>query len=548
MGSAFCQNKLPFTKGFDMLRLFESSSDNLPDMNKYDEEDFACLKSMGVDIIRLPVHFEQVMEPKNTGKVNDFVLEKLDQVCDWAEKYEIYLVIDNHSFNELDLQGNVTTKTYKSHLQALWPQIAQRYKNRSKYIIYEILNEPPENLSTSWYKMQNEIIDLIRQYDPKRTIVVTCANWSDEDEIIKMKPYKDDNLIYTFHFYEPGIFTTQGTEWGYGGDIKNLEGIPFPYEKSRLPNLNGNTKEYIKNYIKNEYPKEGTVQYINKQLKNVATWAKKNNVRVWAGEMGAATWINTEDRLAWINTTVAAFKANDIPYCVWGIDGDTGILKTAEPTMVFPDDINQEVLEAYGFTMPDKTIVAKTNTLFKEFPQKPYVVYDGITGKMTSGFSSYGNVKNTTDNSEHGYCIKMSWPSKDSGCRIQQLPALLTSKIAENNKSLSISLSVKFTNTNQEFKFYLVDSDGGEAQLPWRKVFVVKASDYKVGEWTTVEIPVSQFSDSRGAWTDKDGGKWFDLPCQFDWSRFEGLWLDFSDNSGKSNGDVYIDDIVIKKK
>ena len=98
------------------------------------------------------------------------------------------------------------------------------------------------------------------------------------------------------------------------------------------------------------------------------------------------------------------------------------------------------------------------------------------------------------------------------------------------------------------FKFYLVDSDGGEAQLPWRKIFVVKASDYKVGEWTTIEIPISQFTDSRGTWTDKNGGKWFDLPCQFDWSRFEGLWFEFGDESGKMTGDIYIDDIVIKQK
>ncbi|MBO4706139.1 MAG: glycoside hydrolase family 5 protein [Spirochaetaceae bacterium] len=539
---------MPFTKGFDMLKWFEPLPGSLPDLNKYDEADFVCLKSMGVDIIRLPVHFELLMEPKNIGKVNDIIFEKLDQVCDWAEKYQIYLVIDNHSFNEMEIQNKVTLETYKTHLQALWPQIAERYKNRSEYIIYEILNEPPDNLSNSWYKIQKETIDLIRQYDSKRTIVVTCANWSNPDNLVKMKPYEDQNLIYTFHFYDPGPFTTQGTEWGGGGDTIDLKGLPFPYDKSRVPKLNNNFKEWVRSYIKNEYPKEGTVKYINDRIKKVASWAKKNNVRIWAGEMGAAVWINPTDRFAWINATVAAFKENNIPYCVWGLDDDTGILKTADATMVFPDDINTEALEAYGFTMPDESIVAKTNQVLRDFPQKPYLIYDGITGKGNSRYYLYGDINNATDDSEHGYCIKMSWPSENSGCRIPQLPALLTSKIAENNKSLSISLSVKFTNTNQEFKFYLVDSDGGEAQLPWRKVFVVKASDYKVGEWTTVEIPVSQFSDSRGAWTDKDGGKWFDLPCQFDWSRFEGLWLEFSDYSGKINGDVYIDDIVIKKK
>ena len=85
-----------------MLTFFESwQAGNLPDLNKYDETDFAMLKSMGVDIIRLPIHFANLMEPVNTGKVYDIVFEKLDQVCDWAEKYQIYLVIDNHSFNSI---------------------------------------------------------------------------------------------------------------------------------------------------------------------------------------------------------------------------------------------------------------------------------------------------------------------------------------------------------------------------------------------------------------------------------------------------------------
>ena len=100
MFAAFAQEKLPFTKGINMLRFFETwNKGDLPNLYKHDEADFACLKSMGVEAIRLTVHFELLMEPYNTGTIYDFVLVKLDQVCDWAEKYQIYLIIDNHAFN-----------------------------------------------------------------------------------------------------------------------------------------------------------------------------------------------------------------------------------------------------------------------------------------------------------------------------------------------------------------------------------------------------------------------------------------------------------------
>ena len=116
--SAFCQNNLSFSKGIDMLTFFESwQAGSLPNLNKYDETDFAMLKSMGVEIIRLPIHFANLMEPYSTGKVYDIVFEKLDEVCDWAEKYQIYLVIDDHSFNSQEKKIRLMQKHIKNILK-----------------------------------------------------------------------------------------------------------------------------------------------------------------------------------------------------------------------------------------------------------------------------------------------------------------------------------------------------------------------------------------------------------------------------------------------
>ena len=225
-----------------MLTFFESwRAGDLPNLNKYDETDFALLKSMGAEIIRLPIHFENFMEPAYTGKVYDIVFEKLDQVCDWAEKYQIYLVIDDHSYNGENWANNPPPiKDYKKHLEAVWSQVAERYKDRSEYIIYEIANEPMGNqeFNSKWVKVQQEIIDVIRTYDTKHTIVVSGADFSSIDALVKMKPYKDPNLIYTFHFYEPFVFTHQSATW-VGAEFIDLEGVPFQYDRKRFPKLRG---------------------------------------------------------------------------------------------------------------------------------------------------------------------------------------------------------------------------------------------------------------------------------------------------------------------
>lgn len=542
---AFCQNNLSFSKGIDMLTFFESwQAGNLPDLNKYDETDFAMLKSMGVEIIRLPIHFANLMEPANTGKVYDIVFEKLDEVCDWAEKYQIYLVIDDHSFNSQEEQKNPPdAKAYKEHLEALWPQIAQRYKDRSEYIIYEIVNEPMGNgdIPAKWYKIQQDMINLIRKYDTNRAIVVTSPNWSSIDTLVKMKPYKDPNLIYTFHFYEPGLFCTQGTTWSAGTDVKN---VPFPYDKSRASEIQYSDKnEWAKGEFSAEgnYQRQGNAKWVNQRIKQAADWGKKNKVRVWAGEMGAAYWINKTDRLAWINAAVAAFKANNIPYCSWGIDGDTGFLKTG--TGLFPDDIDKDALEAYGFKMPDENLVAKKKASYNDFPQKPYIVFDGICGK--GSYMPFGRWKTTSvkGDDDHQYCEK-TLDLQDASLRIY-LPKQIISKVAANRNELVLSFSVKFTDAKQDFALHLVDTDG-EAELPpWRKTAYIKASDNKVGEWVTVKIPLSQLKED-GAYSFKSQ-KWFDSKGEFDWNRLECVYFDFYHETSQK-GDIYIDDVVIKSK
>ena len=538
---------LPFTKGVNMLTYFETwTKGELPSLSKHNEKNFACLKNMGVNVIRLPIHFENLMEPYATGEIYDVILEKLDQVCDWAEKYQIYLVIDNHSFNSEEEDNNPpTAQFYKEHLEAVWPQLAQRYKNRSKYIIYEIINEPASkgDIAQKWVKIQQEIIDLIRTYDPYRDIVVTSAEFSSIDTLVKMKPYNDPNLIYTFHFYEPMIFTHQGATW-VGEGMANVKDMPFPYDRSRMPKLNKTAaSDGWVQYEYGDYNKIGTEKYINSRIKKAATWAKKNNVRLWCGEMGAKIWINPQDRLAWINATRTALLENDIPYCCWGLDGTDGFLKSDDDSMIFPYDIDKEAVKAYGFAMPDEKFMAKTNDF--NLAQKPLIIYDNGISEIKLKIHMWGNTHVAIDADTHKLRMKASYTSQWGSCDFS-IDKNIASQLAEYEKELSICFSVKFTNVNQSFLIDFRDKDEGSALLPWSRAFRVEASDYPIGKWIEIEIPFSNITET-GAWSNTEQ-KFYEPQNKFDWNRLEVLSLNFNDNDNEYTGDVYLDNIVIKMK
>ncbi|MBR4825655.1 MAG: hypothetical protein IKZ86_12735, partial [Spirochaetaceae bacterium] len=242
----------------------------------------------------------------------------------------------------------------------------------------------------------------------------------------------------------------------------------------------------------------------------------------------------------WINAAVEAFKANNIPYCVWGIDGDTGFLKTR--TGSFPDDIDKDALEAYGFNMPDESLIAKKKASYNNFPNKPYIVYDGIGGRGTR-MEWRWHTKSAKDDGAHQYCEKIS-DLKEALFRLY-LSKPIISKVIDNRDKLVLSFSVKFTDAKQNFTVSLEDSDG-EAELPpWRNAAYIKASDYKVGEWVTVEIPLSQLKEG-GAYSYK-AQKWFDSQGKFDWNRLECVYFNFY-HEKDMKGDIYIDDVVFKLK
>ncbi|MBL0176318.1 MAG: cellulase family glycosylhydrolase [Ignavibacteria bacterium] len=59
------------------------------------------------------------------------------------------------------------------------------------------------------------MIDTIRAHDADRTLVVGANWWNGGASLAQSVPYRDarDNIIYTFHNYDPFTFTHQGFSW-----------------------------------------------------------------------------------------------------------------------------------------------------------------------------------------------------------------------------------------------------------------------------------------------------------------------------------------------
>ena len=151
-------------------------------------------------------------------------------MADWTEELDLYLILDNHTFDP----SAATDPVIRDILNPVWRQMAEHFGERSDKVIYEILNEPHGISHDLWNAIQGEVIETIRSVDSTHTIIVGGADYNSYNSLNKMPSYDDDNLIYTFHFYDPFIVTHQGASWTTPSMV-DLADVPYPYAQDKMP-------------------------------------------------------------------------------------------------------------------------------------------------------------------------------------------------------------------------------------------------------------------------------------------------------------------------
>jgi len=337
--------KVPFLRGFNFGKWFESRTVNDIDFSRFNEQDFVNVKSLGADVIRLPAAFHNFTAGDKNHTLNSVFFKYLDTAVDWAEKNQVFLIIDNHSFHPT----NPTDVNIDRILIPVWEQIAKRYKDRSDYVIYEVLNEPHGIEDDRWGKIQADAIDAIRKIDRKHAIVVGGTNFNSLPKLETIPEYTDENLIYTFHFYDPHLFTHQGATWNKPS-LAPLAGLPFPADKNKKPEIHETFKGTWVEEGLNNYENDSKTEKLCASFDRAAAFAKNRGVPIFCGELGVFMIQSPPaDRVKWYQFVCSELEKRGIPWLSWDYFGGFGIFKT-EKKGDFKTDLNVEVIRAMGFT------------------------------------------------------------------------------------------------------------------------------------------------------------------------------------------------------
>lgn len=182
--------------------------------NHITEPDIKWLADAGVTIIRLPFDYRLLTDDDFLGR-NKHGYTYLDRAIEWCGKYNIYVLLDMHGAPGGQTGDNIDNSDGYPWLMIdegmqqktinLWREIADRYKNNTAVIGYNLLNEAiphyfeNDGLNDKLEPLYKKITAAIREVDINHIVFLGGARWENDFSIFS-EPF-DDKLAYTFHKY-----------------------------------------------------------------------------------------------------------------------------------------------------------------------------------------------------------------------------------------------------------------------------------------------------------------------------------------------------------
>ncbi|WP_224995816.1 cellulase family glycosylhydrolase [Cesiribacter sp. SM1] len=501
----------PFQRGVNLSNWFQAPHVRQIQFARYTKQDFEQIRSLGCDVIRLPINLHYMTNGAPGYTIDPLFFEFMDEVAGWAHALDLHLILDNHSF---DPAVN-TDPGVGSVLEKVWAQMALHYKDHPAKLYYEILNEPHGIADAQWNPIQQKAIDAIRRYDTRHTIVVGAANWNSYHNLANLPVYQDDNLLYTFHFYDPFLFTHQGASWT-DPSMEALAGMPFPYRAADMPPFPDALKGSWLENAYNNYHNEATLARVQELIDIAANFQQQRGVPVFCGEFGVYMPNSpVQDRVYWYKEVRSYMEEKGIAWTSWDYHGGYGLFK-AGGSELFDHDLNLPLLEALGLQVPAQT----------EYIKKPltdgFAIYTDYLGPQIVE-ATYGNglVDYYAADKPNNGQYTMAWEGADqyNSIVLDFRPDKDLSQLVAAGYALDFIFRAAAPVTSFDIRF--IDSKTTDPEdLPWRSRITIDESRTAFdSRWHHLHIPLSQFSE-QGTWHDN---AWHNPEGKFDWSAIDRL-------------------------
>jgi hypothetical protein len=201
------KNKFVNAKGDTILfrGLSISDPDKIEHQGHWNKHHFEKVKEMGTMLVRIPVH-PVAWRERTPAKY----LQLLDSAVEWCTDLGMYVIIDWHSIGNLKMElfQDPMYNTTQKETYEFWQTISKHFSGNNTVAFYELFNEPTTyrgqlgSISWSeWKKTNEDIIHLIRSFDPQTIPLVAGFDWAYDLTPLHEEPINAEGIAYVAHPY-----------------------------------------------------------------------------------------------------------------------------------------------------------------------------------------------------------------------------------------------------------------------------------------------------------------------------------------------------------
>lgn len=286
------------------------------------ESDIERIAGWGMDHVRLPVDYDVIEteegEPKEEG------LKHIEDCIAWCRKYNLNMVLDLHKTQGYMFDSNAVPDAdlffVKEELQerfyAIWKRLITRFGKDKDIILYELLNEVVNpDYADKWNEIASKAMDVIREVEADARIMVGGVRNNDVASIKLLQAPRDENIVFTFHCYDPLCFTHQKAHWVPNSDfeLSYPDTIAAYQEKTRRLFGGGDDA----NIFTAENEKMIGADYFRQIFAEAIEVAEKLNVPLYCGEFGVIDQAPLPDSVRWLADFNEVIVENHIGRAYW---------------------------------------------------------------------------------------------------------------------------------------------------------------------------------------------------------------------------------------
>lgn len=349
------------------------------------EQDIGALKAAGFSFVRLTVDpgvFVVLRGAQRTDAAQTVV-----QVVDQLISKGLSVIVDMHPVRAVFPFGTAQgggqhafekgarspfSQQYTEAVAWLSARLNDRYA-KTRQVAFELMNEPDlECGDPLWTGQLLALHAAVREAAPQLALVLNGACWDGIDGLIALDPSSiaDQNVLYTFHFYDGHDFTHGGMRGGTSVDdevLSSLGNLPYPAGSRPIdeilrkidatvaqarPEVRAKTLARAQRYLAAGWNRKR----IDDRMDLVTQWAAKYSIapsRILMGEFGVNRRHGSVDgqlqldRLRWLTDVRQSAEQHGFRWALWQYSGneinDDFNLKT------FPNgELDPNMLRALG--------------------------------------------------------------------------------------------------------------------------------------------------------------------------------------------------------